>query len=97
MRSLLEAKTAGAGPDLEEGNSAEDEDTVMSKQEQIMRAWVRFPERWQQLWDACEQGEGRYTRGVFVLTGKSTKPMRRKTQQQIIVELLKGEPMGYLS
>lgn len=69
----------------------------MSKQEEIMRAWVNFPERWQQLWDACERGEGRYTRGVFVVNGKSTRPPWRKTQGQIIAELLKSEPMGYLS
>lgn len=69
----------------------------MSKQEQIMRAWVQFPERWKQLWDACEQGEGRYTRGVFVVNGKGTKPLRQKTQGQIIAEMLKSEPMGYLS
>ena len=69
----------------------------MSKPEEIMRAWVQFPERWKQLWDACQRGEGRYTRGVFVLNGKSAKPPRRKTQGQIIAELLKSEPMGYLS
>ena len=69
----------------------------MTNQEQIMRAWVRFPERWKQLWDACQQGEGRYTRGVFVVRGKGSSRPNRKTQQQIIVELLKSEPMGYLS
>jgi len=69
----------------------------MSKQEEMMRAWVQFPERWQRLWDACERGEGRYTRGVFVVNGKSTRPPWRKTQGQIIAELLKSEPMGYLS
>ena len=69
----------------------------MSKQEQIMRAWVQFPARWKQLWDTCERGEGRYTRGVFVINGKGAKPPRRKTQGQIIAEMLKSEPMGYLS
>ena len=69
----------------------------MSKQEQIMRAWVQFPERWQQLWDACERGEGRYTRGVFVIRGKGAERPRQKTQGQIIAEMLKSEPMGYLS
>ena len=69
----------------------------MSNQDQIMRAWVQFPERWQQLWDACERGEGRYTRGVFVMSGKTGKPPRKKTQGQLIAEMLKSEPMGYLS
>jgi len=69
----------------------------MSNQDQIMRAWVQFPERWKQLWDACERGEGRYTRGVFVVSGKGTKPLQKKTQGQIIAEILKSEPMGYLS
>ena len=69
----------------------------MAKPDDIMRAWVQFPERWQQLWDACERGEGRYTRGVFVVNGKGTKPLHQKTQGQIIAELLKSEPMGYLS
>jgi hypothetical protein len=69
----------------------------MAKQEQIMRAWVRFPERWQQLWDTCERGGGRYTRGVFVIEGKGAKPPGRKTQGQVIAEMLKSEPMGYLS
>jgi hypothetical protein len=69
----------------------------MSKQEEIMRAWVQFPERWKRLWDTCERGEGRYTRGVFVLRGKGTERPRQKTQGQIIAELLKSEPMGYLS
>jgi len=69
----------------------------MSKQDEIMHAWVQFPERWQQLWNVCQQGEGRYTRGVFVINGKAVKPLRQKTQGQIIAELLKGEPMGYLS
>jgi hypothetical protein len=69
----------------------------MSKQDHIMRAWVQFPERWQRLWDACERGEGRYTRGVFVVNGKGTSQPRRKTQGQIIAEMLKSEPMGYLS
>jgi hypothetical protein len=69
----------------------------MSNQDQIMRAWVQFPERWQQLWDACERGEGRYTRGVFVMSGKTDKPPQKKTQGQLIAEMLKSEPMGYLS
>jgi len=69
----------------------------MSKQDQIMRAWVQFPERWQRLWEACERGEGRYTHGVFIVKGKSAKPPCRKTQGQIIAEMLKSEPMGYLS
>ena len=69
----------------------------MTNQEQIMRAWVQFPERWKHLWDACERGEGRYTRGVFVLNGKGASQPRQKTQGQIIAELLKSEPMGYLS
>ena len=72
-----------------------------AKQDDIMRAWVKFPERWQSLWDACQQGKGRYTRGVFVLNGRSTPssspPPPRKTQGQIIAEMLKSEPMGYLS
>ena len=72
-----------------------------AKQDDIMRAWVRFPERWQLLWDICQQGKGRYTRGVFVLNGKSTSPSSppppKKTQGQIIAEMLKSEPMGYLS
>jgi len=69
----------------------------MSKQDDLMRAWVRYPERWQELWNACERGEGRYTRGVFVVKGKGEKPLRQKTQGQIIAEMLKSEPMGYLS
>ncbi len=69
----------------------------MAKQEELMRAWVQFPERWKQLWDACEQGEGRYTRGVFVLSGKNASRPCQKTQGQIIAEMLKSEPMGYLS
>jgi hypothetical protein len=69
----------------------------MRKQDHIMRAWVRFPERWQQLWDTCERGGGHYTRGVFVIEGKGAKPLGRKTQGQIIAEMLKSEPMGYLS
>lgn len=68
-----------------------------AKQDDIMRAWVEFPERWRQLWNTCEQGKGRYTRGVFVLNGKSTPPPPRKTQGQIIAEMLRNEPMGYLS
>ena len=69
----------------------------MAKQEEIMRAWVQCPERWKQLWDACEEGQGRYTRGVFVVNGKGAKPPRKKTQGQVIAEMLKSEPMGYLS
>jgi hypothetical protein len=72
-----------------------------ARQDDIMRAWVKFPERWKSLWDACEQGNGRYTRGLFVLNGKSTRPSipppPKKTQGQIIAEMLKSEPMGYLS
>jgi len=70
-----------------------------AKQDDIMRAWVAFPERWKSLWDTCQQGKGRYTRGVFVLNGKSTPPSSslKKTQGQIIAEMLKSEPMGYLS
>ncbi|MBI3247783.1 MAG: hypothetical protein HYZ50_14865 [Deltaproteobacteria bacterium] len=71
-----------------------------SKQDDIMRAWVNAPERWQQLWDTCESGGGRYTRGVFVLNGKPATPPPppvRKTQGQLIAELLRSEPMGYLS
>jgi hypothetical protein len=69
----------------------------MSRQDDIMRAWVNFPERWQQLWTACEKGGGRYTRGVFVINGKRSEPPRKKTQGQIIADMLKSEPMGYLS
>ena len=69
----------------------------MAKQDELMRTWVRYPERWQELWNACERGEGRYTRGVFVVKGKNGKPPRQKTQGQIIAEMLKSEPMGYLS
>ena len=73
-----------------------------AKQDDIMRAWVEFPERWKSLWDTCQQGNGRYTRGVFVLKGKSTPlpsspPSLKKTQGQIIAEMLRSEPMGYLS
>ena len=70
-----------------------------AKQDDIMRAWVAFPERWKSLWDTCQQGKGRYTRGVFVLNGKSTPPSSspKKTQGQIIAEMLRSEPMGYLS
>jgi hypothetical protein len=70
------------------------------KQNEIMRAWVNSPERWQRLWDACEKGGGRYTRGVFVMNGKRSDPSplpSKKTQGQIIAEMLKSEPMGYLS
>jgi len=68
-----------------------------SKQDELMRAWVKSPERWQQLWDACEKGEGRYTRGVFVMHGKRSVSPPCKTQGQLIAEMLKSEPMGYLS
>lgn len=72
-----------------------------AKQDDLMRAWVGFPERWRSLWETCEQGQGRYTRGVFVLNGKRTlpplPPPPKKTQGQIIAEMLKSEPMGYLS
>lgn len=67
------------------------------KQDAIMRAWVKAPERWQQLWDVCEKGGGRYTHGMFVLKGKAVNPPAKKTQGQIIAEMLKSEPMGYLS
>ena len=64
----------------------------------LMRAWVNSPERWQHLWNACEKGQGRFTRGVFVMNGKrSEEPPQRKTQGQLIAEILKSEPMGYLS
>ena len=69
----------------------------MSKQDDLMRAWVRYPERWQKLWNVCEQGGGRYTHGVFVVNGKAEKPSIQKTQGQLIAEMLKSEPMGYLS
>ena len=70
------------------------------KQDELMRAWVNYPERWQYLWNICEKGAGRYTRGIFVLNGKRAAPLeppRRKTQGQLIAEMLKSEPMGYLS
>ena len=69
----------------------------MSKQDDLMRTWVKYPERWQQLWDLCERGGGRYTHGVFVVKGKGEKAIAQKTQGQIIAEMLKSEPMGYLS
>ncbi|MGE0822533.1 MAG: hypothetical protein AB7G75_25160 [Candidatus Binatia bacterium] len=69
----------------------------MSKQEQLMRTWVRYPERWQRLWNMCERGKGRYTHGVFLMYGKRSEPPCQKTQGQIIAEMLKSEPMGYLS
>jgi hypothetical protein len=69
----------------------------MSKQDDLMRAWVRYPERWQHLWNVCEQGGGRYTRGVFVVNGKAEKPQQPKTPGQIIADMLKSKPMGYLS
>jgi hypothetical protein len=69
----------------------------MAKQEELMRAWVKYPERWQRLWEVCERGGGRYTRGVFVVQGKAEKPPLQKTQGQLIAEMLKSEPMGYLS
>lgn len=69
----------------------------MSKQEHLMRAWLQAPHRWQQLWDACQQGAGRYTRGVFVVHGKKAQPPRLKTQGQLIADILKSEPIGYLS
>lgn len=73
-----------------------------AKQDDLMRAWVDFPNRWQSLWDTCQQGNGRYTRGVFVLNGKSTSPASapppaKKTRGQLIADLLRSEPMGYLS
>ncbi len=69
----------------------------MSRQDDLMRAWVNFPERWRHLWTVCEQGGGRYTRGVFVLNGKRSESPRKKTQGQLIAKLLKSKPMGYLS
>jgi hypothetical protein len=84
-----------------EGKSGEKMKKDSGKQDDLMRAWVQFPERWKQLWDTCEQGKGRYTRGVFILNGKGaqppTLPPPKKTQGQIIAEMLKSEPMGYLS
>jgi hypothetical protein len=68
-----------------------------AKQDELMHAWINSPERWRQLWDACEKGGGRYTRGLFVMNGKRSEPLRQKTQGQMIAEMLKSEPMGYLS
>ncbi|HXG17950.1 MAG TPA: hypothetical protein VNN62_02595 [Methylomirabilota bacterium] len=65
-------------------------------QDAILRAWVKAPERWQQLWDVCEKGAGRYTHGLFVLYGRRPAPPK-KTQGQLIADLLRSEPMGYLS
>ena len=72
-------------------------DKSMANQERILKRWVRYPERWQQLWETCQQGGGRYKRGLFVLDGKGNKQSRPNTQQPVIVELLKSAPMGYLS
>lgn len=69
----------------------------MPKQEHIPKAWVQAPERWRQLWEACQRGEGRYTRGLFVLKGKDRTPPAPKMIGDLIVQMLKGEPMGYLS
>ena len=72
----------------------------MTNHDRILRRWVRAPERWQELWEACQHGGGQYKRGLFVLQGQP-RPAERfgppKTRGQIIVELLKNEPMGYLS
>ena len=72
----------------------------MTNHDKILRRWVRAPERWQELWKACQHGGGQYRRGLFVLHGH-TRPAQqsepRRTREQIIVELLKNEPMGYLS
>lgn len=73
------------------------QDGRMTNQEKILRQWVRSPERWQRLWDTCQHGGGKYKRGLFVLDGKGQNQTRPKTRQQVIVELLKNEPMGYLS
>ena len=73
------------------------QDKDMTNQEKILRQWVRSPERWQRLWDTCQHGGGKYKRGLFVLDGKGQNQTRPKTRQQVIVELLKNEPMGYLS
>ena len=73
------------------------QDGRMTNQEKILRQWVRSPERWQRLWDTCQHGGGTYKRGLFVLDGKGQNHTPSKTRQQVIVELLKNEPMGYLS
>ncbi len=73
------------------------QDGRMANQENILRQWVRSPERWQRLWDTCQHGGGTYKRGLFVLDGKGQNQTPPKTRQQVIVELLKNEPMGYLS
>ena len=73
------------------------QDRDMANQEKILRQWVRSPERWQRLWDTCQHGGGKYKRGLFVLEGKGQNRTPAKTRQQVIVELLKNEPMGYLS
>jgi len=67
------------------------------KQEQIPQAWVKAPERWRRLQDACRRGEGRYSRGLFVLKGKDRIPAAPKMIGDLIVQMLKNEPMGYLS
>ena len=69
----------------------------MTNQEKILKQWVRSPERWQGLWETCQRGGGKYKRGLFVLDGKGQKSAQSKSRQQVIVELLKNEPMGYLS
>lgn len=72
----------------------------MTNHDKILRRWVRAPDRWQELWKACQHGGGQYKRGLFVLQGQP-RPAERsglpRTRGQIIVELLKNEPMGYLS
>ena len=72
-------------------------DNSMASQERILKRWVGYPERWQQLWETCQHGGGRYKRGLFVLDGKGNKQSRPKTQQQGTIELLKSAPTGYLS
>ena len=69
----------------------------MTSQNNIVRQWVRSPERWQRLWEVCQHGGGKYKRGLFVLDGKGPQRPPLKTRQQAIVELLRNEPMGYLS
>jgi len=66
----------------------------MASQERILKRWVHSPERWQQLWETCQHGGGRYKRGLFVLDGKGNKQSRSKTKQQVMIELLKNAPAG---
>ncbi|MGH7961672.1 MAG: hypothetical protein ACRERD_07560 [Candidatus Binatia bacterium] len=69
----------------------------MVKQEQIPQAWMKAPERWRHLRDVCQRGEGRYTRGLFIFNGRDRKLPAPKTIGDLIVQMLKSEPMGYLS